>query len=115
MADGKEHSWHHREMQSSTGQHHGLSIADTLDEIKAFAFACFDRLDENKDGFVTRDELKHALDNSKTDWRSKSFISFLLRRIDDIKDAYEEEWAPNHEGISRADIQEYFHELKSKV
>lgn len=94
---------------------HGLRIADAMDEIKNFAFKAFESLDFNGDGFVSREELTSALVSSGYDWRERSFISFLLRRIDDIKDAYAEEWTSENDGISRMDIQEYFKDLKNRV
>ena len=70
----------------------GMSIADAeLEEVKKFAFTAFSRLDANGDGFIERHELQAALDDAKTEWREKSFITFLIHRLDEIKDAYQEE------------------------
>ncbi|MBI5175572.1 MAG: EF-hand domain-containing protein [Candidatus Melainabacteria bacterium] len=85
----------------------GLCIAGTFDEIKQFAFDSFNRLDKNGDGFICRTELRQAFDDPHTDYKSRSYIFFLLRRIDEIQAAYDEEWS-DKDGISRADIQEYF-------
>ncbi len=95
---------------------HGLRVADTFEEVKNFAYSCFDALDKNGDGFVSRQELDEALrDNNSWDWRDRSYICFLLRRLDDIKVAYHDENAESIDGISRADIQEYFKMIRAKL
>ncbi len=86
----------------------GVSITDTFDEIKRFAFKSFTDLDRNEDGFLSADELKEAFESNKFDLRQRAFISFLLRRIADIESTYSEEWAPHKRGISLVDLQEYF-------
>ncbi len=102
-------------MRSLTSTGRGLRIADTFDEIKRFAFHAFTIMDNDGDGFITKEELTAALQDKALSWRERSFVSFLLRRVDDIKDSFNEEWAPDNEGISRADIQEYFTQLRKKV
>lgn len=95
----------------STFRPSGINVADTFEEIKQFAYHSFDLMDENKDGFITREELQEYRKRESTPMREKSFVSFLLVRLDDIKDAYHEEWHPVNDGISRADIQEYFKQI----
>jgi hypothetical protein len=90
----------------------GVQVANQLDEVKEFAFASFAMLDRDGDGFIDKYELAAALQDPKLGVREKSFVGFLLRRLDDIKDAYHEEWISGHEGISRVDIQEYFRKIK---
>ncbi len=93
----------------------GIRIADTLDEVKSFAYDSFDRLDKNNDGFVSRQELNEVLHDHRWSWRDRSYVSFLLRRLDDIKAAYDEEWGDDVDGISRVDIQEYFNAIREKI
>ncbi len=87
----------------------GINLREKLDEIKWFAYQCFDQLDLDKDGFLERDEIKKAIDNPDLGWREKSYLTFLLRRLEDIQSAYNEEWHDDtRHGITRTDIQEYF-------
>jgi hypothetical protein len=86
----------------------GIKIGDTFSEIKAFAFDFFEALDADGDGFLTDQELEDALESKTYDLRQKAFISFLIRRIEDIESTYEEEWAEGRRGISLVDLQEYF-------
>lgn len=98
-----ETAWYKR----CTGE--GINLRETLDEIKWFAYRCFDDLDTDKDGFLEREEIRAALDSPSIGWREKSYLTFLLRRLDDIQVAYSEEWHHDkHHGITRTDIQEYF-------
>jgi len=92
-----------------------VDVFAELDKIKSFAYGSFELLDADKDGFVTSEELYAALIMADTPWQEKTYLSFLLRRIDEIHSAYDEEWAPEHRGISRTDLQEYFDQLKREL
>ncbi len=91
----------------------GIRVADTLHEIKDFAYKTFDQIDEDRNGFISRTELQNALIKPDLDWRERSYISFLLRRLEDIASAFKEEWESKDDGISKVDIQEYFKQFKS--
>jgi hypothetical protein len=112
--DASEHDWYQKKKAKNTAG--GLRVADTLDEVRTFAYECFDRLDKNGNGFINKAELTEALNDDRWDWREKSFICFLLRRIEDISESYEEEWdCKDSDGISRADIQEYFKIIRKRI
>ncbi len=86
----------------------GIKIGNTFAEIKDFAFKFFRTLDADDDGFLSELELEEAFDSGDYDLRQRAFISFLLKRIQDIEPTYREEWARGKRGISLVDIQEYF-------
>ncbi|MBX9666904.1 MAG: hypothetical protein K2X93_04760 [Candidatus Obscuribacterales bacterium] len=94
----------------------GIHVADTLDEVKSFAFECFDRLDHNRNGFLSRTELMEAVTDERWGIRERSYICFLLRRLNDIAEAYSEEWhCAQTDGVSRTDIQEYFGHVRTRL
>lgn len=107
--DTLETAWY-----KSSQPHKGMRVADAFDEIKQFAYGSFDQLDTNGDGFISRDELASALTKRGLDWRDRSFLTFLLRRLDDIQNSFSE-GLEREEGISRADIQEYFKAIRSRL
>jgi serine/threonine-protein kinase len=92
-----------------------IDVFAELDKIKKYAYNSFNIIDADEDGFITSDELYAALLKDNISWQEKTYLSFLLRRIEDIHSAYDEEWAPEHEGISHTDLQEYFDQLKREL
>lgn len=90
----------------------GICVKTSLNDIKVFAYGAYDSLDLDGDGFVTQTELSNAFTNPSAGWREKSFLLFLIRRIEDISAAYKEEWAVEKRGISRVDLQEYFEQIE---
>lgn len=90
----------------------GIQVKSSLEDVKEFAYKVFDQLDIDGDGFVTCAELSNNFTNPATGWREKSFLLFLIRRMDDISSAYEEEWAGDKQGMSRVDLQEYFEQIE---
>lgn len=90
----------------------GISVKTSFNDIKVFAYGAYDKLDVDGDGFVCQTELTNAFTDPQLGWREKSFLLFLMRRIDDISAAYAEEWADDKKGISRVDLQEYFDQIE---
>lgn len=90
----------------------GIQVADAFQEIQEFAYRSFEVMDKDSDGFISRSELNFFLNSSATSARAKSFIRFMLYRLDDIKKAYIEDVNPDTDGISRGDIKEYFDKLQ---
>lgn len=89
----------------------GVQVADAFQEIQEFAYRSFEVMDKDGDGFISRTELNYFLNSSATSARAKSFIRFMLYRLDDIKKAFVEDVNPDTDGISRGDIREYFDKL----
>lgn len=90
----------------------GIDIKNSLTDIKNFAYATYDQLDQDGDGFISLAELHSSFSEPLRPWREKSFLLFLMRRLDDIEAAYDEEWAGQAKGISRVDLQEYFEQIE---
>jgi Ca2+-binding EF-hand superfamily protein len=90
----------------------GIEIATTFQDIQDFAYRSFEVMDKDSDGFVSRTELNFFLNSSATSLRAKSFIRFMLYRLNDIKKSFVEDVNPETDGISRGDIREYFDKLQ---
>ncbi len=90
----------------------GINLNQTFQDIHNFALKTFDSLDQDGDGFLSRQELQNGATDELTGWREKSFLIFLMRNLDAISNAFDEKWAPENAGISRMDLQEYFRVLR---
>jgi Ca2+-binding EF-hand superfamily protein len=85
----------------------GDSPSADMTAIKEYAYAAFDKLDGNGNGFLERSELFKALSLS-SDPKEKSFISFLLNNQDSIAEMVPDENPGPKTGISRDDLEVYF-------
>src|SRR5262245_38186838 len=83
------------------------SMAENLARIREFAYKAFDKLDQNKNGFLEFDELYAALGSEMLNAQEKSFISFLLANEPAIAESCDEGLYVT-DGISRQDIEAYF-------
>ncbi|HEY9776561.1 MAG TPA: hypothetical protein V6C81_22555 [Planktothrix sp.] len=83
------------------------SASEALSDVRDFAYTAFDRLDNNKNGFIELSELSSALHDTSLSEREKSFVSFLLNNHDQIAKSFNEGSA-NNQGISRPDLEAYF-------
>ncbi len=98
-----ESRWLHQ-----TTREHKMSLIANLREVKDFAYAFFDELDKDKDGFLDRRELLDVLENGELTNRQKSFVMFLLNNHSQISAMKEEIEGSVSRGISRSDLNEYF-------
>jgi len=85
----------------------GLTASEALTDVRNFAYAAFERLDKNGNGFIEMSELKQILQNGKLTERESSFVYFLLNNHQQISDSFAEEGASQN-GISRQDLNAYF-------
>ncbi len=87
------------------------NIGDQLQEIKAFAYAAFDKIDKNANGFLSHDELESAAAGTEVTEKERSFLNFLIDNHDEISEACDE--GEGSEGISRTDLDNYFELISS--
>jgi EF-hand domain len=83
-------------------------VCPDIAAIRDYAYAAFDRLDRNGNGFIERSELYAALSDQSVDAREKSFISFLLNNQEAISEMVQEEESGPRLGLSRGDLESYF-------
>ncbi|MBY0356634.1 MAG: hypothetical protein K2W82_01425 [Candidatus Obscuribacterales bacterium] len=84
------------------------SINTNLAQIRDYAYATFDKLDRDKNGFIENSELIVVRADPSLSEQERSFIDFLLSNRQQIADAYDENDSNHAEGISRQDIEAYF-------
>jgi hypothetical protein len=108
-----------------------------LKAMEKFSLERFDALDRDADGFVSKEELRYALnaigrnadehapqkhgkDKRIPDahmWQEVEFITFLLHHLDDIRHVGQSEqhaWPRLPTGVSKEDITEYFRNLRGE-
>jgi serine/threonine protein kinase len=117
-----------------------LSSRHNLKEMEKFALEKFGELDENSDGFVSKQELTVALEKFRSVNgtqsqpigmiglirvyrptvhlnREQEFITFMLHHLEDIRSGSPADGAPawpkSPAGISKEDIQEYFRDFQN--
>ncbi len=82
-----------------------------LNQFKEFVFANFEAFDTDRDGFLSKDELHQAVRQEGRTLREAGFINFLLVRMQEIADAFDEQNDGKKDCISRMDLQAYFAKL----
>lgn len=101
--------------QSNPGEKKSSPVRQNLEQIKAYAYEAFDRLDTNKNGFIETDELYAAMNADSTPMKEKSYIMFLLCNQPEIAKQAFEGSAENKDGISRVDLELYFRVILSQI
>ncbi len=82
----------------------GSNVSDQLQAIKNFAYNSFDKLDKDKNGFISRKELEVAI-AADLDQTEQKFLVFLLDNHEQIAEACDD---AELDGISRNDLEQYF-------
>ncbi len=96
-----------RWLHESTQDYELSTVIKNLNAVKEFAYNSFDRLDLDLNGFIEANELTQLIEGNSLDNREKSFVLFLLNNREQITQADETQNRPN-DGISRADLEQYF-------
>jgi hypothetical protein len=73
-------------------------------DIDNFALSVFDRVDRNRDGFITKQELAEILDGNRNGLTSHdaTFIQFVLEHHDEFKEIFSD--GKPYKGINRDQI-----------
>jgi len=84
---------------------------DAWSEVKTFVMESFDKLDTDKDGFISKAELNDARARSKPYLRAYALLSFLITNMEDIQNVVNSGESPD-KGVRRQDLSEYFLHLE---
>ncbi|MBS1994322.1 MAG: hypothetical protein JSS83_27610 [Cyanobacteria bacterium SZAS LIN-3] len=84
------------------------TAADAIEQVKRYAYSAFDKLDQNGNGYIEKEELESFLKSADTPEKEKSFITFLLNNQDAISQSVLEGATSPKGGISRLDLDAYF-------
>ncbi len=103
---------HNSDDQLETIESSNLTV---ISHLRRFVEEEFEDLDQNQDGFLSREELLKALFDPGRSTRELSFINFLINRLREISLAFEEEGDGKIDCISRLDVQHYFDNLVSET
>lgn len=101
--------------QSNPGEKKSSPVRQNLEQIKAYAYEAFDRLDTNQNGFIETEELYAAMNAESTPMKEKSYIMFLLCNQPEIAKSAFEGSNENKDGISRVDLELYFRIILSQI
>lgn len=113
--DNFQNAWFSQMSQPSPAAAKSSPIKQNFEEIKKYAYAAFDKLDTNKNGFIETNELYAAMQDEGTPMRDKSYIMFLLTNQADIAASAHEGMPEHADGISRADLELYFRLVMSLI
>lgn len=80
---------------------------DRLKDLNDYADKVFDRVDADKDGFLSNDEFETALKDSCLQGEDRKAIEILQKRQDEIEELSNDELGDENDGITRADLKEF--------
>lgn len=94
------------EASAATKKPVALEERDKFD-IESFAKSAFDRVDLNRDGFITKTEMKAMLNDGRSGLtlHDQSFIQFVLEHYSEFKEIFDEQ--EKQTGISKQQILEF--------
>ncbi|MFN8554240.1 MAG: protein kinase [Candidatus Obscuribacterales bacterium] len=84
---------------------------DAWTEVKAFVMKSFDKIDADKDGFISKAELKDVRAHSNPHLREHALLSFLITNLEDIQNIVNS-GESSAKGVRRQDLSEYFLHLE---
>ena len=113
--DDFQNAWFSKVAPSAPTEKKASPLRQNFEDIKAYAYEAFDKLDTNKNGFIETDELYAALEDENTPMRDKSYIMFLLNNHSDIAASAQEGVPAQADGISRVDLELYFRVVLSML
>lgn len=106
--DDFQNAWFSKAAPAAPAEKKASPLRQNFEDIKAYAYEAFDKLDTNKNGFIETDELYAAMQDENTPMRDKSYIMFLLTNQSDIASSAQEGHPEHADGISRVDLELYF-------
>lgn len=80
---------------------------DHLDDLKGYADKNFDRIDSNHDGSMSDKELQEALNDPCLKGEDRKAIEILTKHADGLEDMSDDEFGPENDGITKADLNEF--------
>lgn len=67
----------------------------------------FDKIDENHDGFLSKKELAHAVENNKLKGQEAQAAAAMYKNVDKIQNLENDGFFQNFRGISKKDLQKF--------
>lgn len=92
--------------EPQSGTPNSSSEVDAKDMQKLFE-ANLPKLDKNQDGFVSKDEIDTAFADPSVTGRDAQFISALRNNRESLQALSNDEFGPENDGITRADMQKF--------
>jgi len=114
--DDFQNEWLNQQAKTTPpGEKKPSPVRQNMEQIKEFAYAAFDMLDKDGNGFIDTSELYEAMNDAATPMREKSYIHFLLTNQAEIASAAYEGSEDHKDAISRADLELYFRLVLNRI